>query len=160
MKNVCYCGREGRETWVLSLLREGPMSAGGISWQDIAGPASGTGKAGGSHRGCRGVSVPVARARASPLQPERGGKDSRGTKLTRSGAMQLNSHTPSGSSVPWAASRWLCFSHSWVVWILFGGWFCETGVRTWISSIRQIVHIGRQTALEGPSSAAKGEEEW
>lgn len=156
---LLWKGRE-RNIRVLSLLRESPVSAGGISWQATAGPASGTGRAGGSHRGCRGVSVPAARARASLLQPERGGKDSRGTKLTWSGAMQLTSHTPSGGSVPWAASCWLCFSHSWVVWILFGGWFCETGVRTWISSIHQHVHIGRQTALEGPSSASRGEAEW
>lgn len=75
---------------------------------------------------CRGVPVPVARAGASFLQPEWGGKDRWGIKFSWRVFMQQTSLI-SSSSIHWAASCWLCFSPSKVLWILFGGWLYVAG---------------------------------
>lgn len=113
---------------------------GGTSWQVMAGPTAGMPGLWGAIGAAGGVSIGV---RASLFQPEWGGKDSRGTKPCWSGAMQPASRM---QQCPLGSIPLICLWASQLLWILFGGWLYATGVRTWLSSIYQHVHVSRLCA--------------
>lgn len=110
---------------------------GGISWQVMAGPAAGMARALGSHRGCR-VSV----LGSKPACSSQSGVEKTAEAPSWSGAMQPASHI---QQCPLGSIPLICLRASQLLWILFGGWLYATGVRTWLSSIYQHVHVSRQT---------------